>query len=227
MVPVLEIIILIAVVFLAIKFGKPAYKEYREKRKRQKAANVIKPVVTPTEPVAPETVAVAPVIPAPTPEPVKPVVTRQDVSGHDVPFDINKVKWLHTNASKWKETAVLSKVSISENRTTFKHSKGGVWPPYNFGADSNGNDLLVDSNLWIFAEIKGAWYGATFEYLRPKQVRKEIGYRLIGGHTKQNPIASFPFHSGDKVYVMASGLARDSRYKTVKERSNIVPVVLK
>ena len=208
--------------------GYYIYDKDRRKRKNKNLEQA-KPVVTTpvVEPVAPEPVAAAPVTPAPTPEPVEPVVTRQDVSGHDVEFDINKVKWLHTNVSKWRETMKIGSASITETRTRFKNINAGNLPPVNLGLDAGGRPAIIDSNLWIFVEIKGIWYGSTFERLRPNQNDKQIGWNHIHSNTKQNPIASFPLIPGDKVYLMRSGLARNPKIKNVKERSNIVPVILK
>ncbi|MDB4339645.1 hypothetical protein OAA08_01015 [bacterium] len=226
------ILVLFISLFLAIKFRKEIkneYRKYREKRKRQKAANVIHPAA-PTAPPAPP--IPDPITPSPpkTSEPkpahtepeIAPSTRTQERSGHGVPFVLSEVVWpRYLNVSKWRETSVLSGVSISENRTNAKHSKSGEWPPYEENGDS------VDSSLWIFVEISGTWYASTFEYLRPNQSRKDLGYKLIPTWTQQRPINTFDLRSGDKVYVMTSGLARRSNVKNVKERSNIVEVTLK
>jgi len=216
-------------VVTALILGGAYYLYDKDKRKRinrNAEASRSAPVAPPPAP-APDPVATEPAKPTPPkpesshPEPV-PSTRTQERSGHGVPFVLSEVVWpRYLNVSKWRETSVLSGVSISENRTNAKHSKSGEWPPYEEGGDS------VDSSLWIFVEIQGVWYASTFEYLRPNQYTKGLGYRLIPTWTKQRPINTFDLRKGDKVQVMASGLARRSNVKNVKERSNFVEVTLK
>ena len=216
-------------VVTALILGGAYYLYDKDKRKRinrNAEASRSAPVAPPPAP-APDPVATEPAKPTPPkpesshPEPV-PSTRTQERSGHGVPFVLSEVVWpRYLNVSKWPETSVLSGVSISENRTNAKHSKSGEWPPYEEGGNS------LDSSLWIFVEIEGVWYASTFEYLRPQQYTKGLGYRLIPTWTKQRPINTFDLRKGDKVQVMASGLARRSNVKNVKERSNFVEVTLK
>lgn len=216
-----EIFILLAIVAIGVWAKKIGYPNYREKRDRQKAANQVKPVpVVEAEPVkTPDPVVVKPE------EPIKTIPRpRQELSGH-IPFDINKVKWLHGQGVKdWPVTSHLSGVRVTAGRTDLKHSKGGVWPKHVLDVDRNDNDVVVDSSLWMFVEIKGTWYAATYDYLRPDQRFKMVGFVGMPAHTKQSPIKDFEFRKGDKGYVMVSGLARNPNHKNIKERSNLVPV---
>lgn len=159
---------------------------------------------------------------SPEPEPA----SRQSRSGH-IPLDISKVKWLHgRGVAQWPITSTLSSIRVNAGRTDLKHSMGGVWPKHVLAADKNGNDVIVDSSLWAIVEIKGIWYAATYDYLRPGQRFKMVGFNGIPAHTKTNPIRDFELRKGDKIYLMVSGLARNPRHKTIKERSNLAPVVL-
>lgn len=148
--------------------------------------------------------------------------TRTQKTSGNVPFDINKVKWLHGSGVKnWSETSVLKSVSVTSNRLILRNSKGGIWPAV------KAHGVLVDSNVWCFVEVGGIWYAATFEYLRPRQGEKFIGFNEIPSHTKANPIKGFKLKKGDTIHVMVSGLARSPQFKNVKERSNIVKVKLR
>ena len=202
-----------------------AYDKNERKKRNKREAENNKPAPTPAPPVAPESPVVVKPEPTPTKPPKSPSAPRQEFSGH-IPFDMNEVKWLNTNVSKWKETSKLTNVSISLNRTNIKHSHNEIWKAVTLGKDSNGKDVWVNANAWIFVEIKGTWYASTFEYMRPKQVRKDLGYRLIPKHTKAPHIKDFQLMHGDIVYVMMSGLARNPKHKSIQERSNVLKVTL-
>jgi hypothetical protein len=218
MVGIVEVIIFLVVVVFIVWAKKIGYPDYKAKRAKQKQENTPKPkkptIIVPPTDKEPDPVITPPVEPEPVESP------RQELSGH-IPFDINKVKWLHKNISKWPETSLLKNVSISANRISFSNSKGEFWPAV------VAYGVMVNANLWCFVEIKGVWYGATFEHLRPDQQNKVIGFKGIPSHTKASPIKDFKLRSGDIIYTMTSGLARNPAHTNIQERSNIVAVTLK
>lgn len=68
----------------------------------------------------------------------------------------------------------------------------------------------VNGNCWLVYEKGGAWFAATFDYLRPNQETKEV----------QPAARDWGIGSGDRVGAFVSTLARDSR-RNGDERSQI------
>ena len=131
----------------------------------------------------------------------------------NVPFSLSDVTWLHTNVSNWAVTSTVTGVSIGDPPVCISHTKSGRWPV------KNG----VEGNPWVFANINGRWYAATYEWLRPGQTCKGVSARDIGAHTKQSPMTSWRPRSGELVGFMVSAHARFGR-ESVAERSNVVMV---
>jgi hypothetical protein len=133
-----------------------------------------------------------------------------------LPFSLNDVEWLHADVSRWSVTSKISEITIDTDTICIYHSKSGRWPVVGGG----------EGNPWVFAQIGGKWYAATYEYLRPGQTCKHIERRGewgIGPHTKREPLESWVPRKGEKVGFMVSTFARDST-RTSNERSNIVMV---
>ena len=143
------------------------------------------------------------VIEPPAPDPVPPPAT----------FDLSQVKWLHYDVSGWPVTTALDASVSKSGAVTLHYDKARVWPEV---------DGAV-ANPWVFVQLDGQWYAATWEWLRPGQQSKDMGGKSWGGHIKRPPLSSWEPKPGERVFMMVSGLAR-SGTKNVKERSNLCEV---
>ena len=85
----------------------------------------------------------------------------------------------------------------------------------------------VVGNPWVFAEHEGQWYAGTWEWLKPNQTCKAAS-SVEGPHIKKSPFdaaSGWAPKSGETLYFMVSGLAREPGFTNVSERTNIVEVV--
>jgi hypothetical protein len=133
-----------------------------------------------------------------------------------LPFSLGSVEWLHTDVSGWRVTSQITDITIDRDTICIYHTKAGRWPERGGG----------EGNPWVFGNVGGRWYAATYEWLRPGQTCKHIersGEWGIGPHTKAEPLESWAPKKGERVGLMVSAFARDST-RTVSERSNIVMV---
>jgi hypothetical protein len=128
-------------------------------------------------------------------------------------FSLGNVHWLHANVSGWAQTASLSGVNISGGSITLNYNKSKVWPAVGG----------LNANPWIFVNLDGKWYGATWEWLRHGQTTKSAA-SVRGDHIKKAPLNNFKPVSGETYGFMVSGLARDKGTRNVSERSNVVMV---
>lgn len=134
-----------------------------------------------------------------------------------LPFSLDEVVWLHTDVSRWRQTSTITEVHIGDPPICIEHTKAGRWPVK--APDGVG----VEANPWVFANVGGRWYAATYEWLKPGQTCKAISAGTIGAHTKRAPLTSWRPRSGELVGFMVSALARSGQ-DSVAERSNIVMV---
>jgi hypothetical protein len=86
----------------------------------------------------------------------------------------------------------------------------------------SGGDVLAVANPWVFVNLSGAWYAATWEWLRPGQTSKSRS-AVNGDHIKQAPLASWSPSHGEDLYFMVSGLARSSQ-RNQQERTNLIKI---
>ena len=128
-------------------------------------------------------------------------------------IDLGAVTWLHTNVSSWAETSRITSTSIGNPPICIGHTMAGRWPV------KNG----LEGNPWIFVNMNGRWYAATYEWLSPGQTCKGIHADNIGPHIGIPPLSSWRPRSGELVGLMVSARAR-SGGDTVSERSNVVMV---
>ena len=128
-------------------------------------------------------------------------------------FDLRQVVWLDPDVSSWPETSRITSTSIGDPPVCIHHTKAGKWPV------KDG----LEGNPWIFVNMNGKWYGATFEWLAPGQQCKGIHAGNIGEHIGRSPLSSWRPRSGELVGLMVSARAR-FRADTVRERSNVVMV---
>jgi hypothetical protein len=123
------------------------------------------------------------------------------------------VTWLHTNVARWAVTSQITRARIDDPPICIDHTKAGRWPV------KDGSE----GNPWIFVNLDGRWYAATYEWLRPGQTCKGIHRDNIGAHIKRPPLDSWRPRSGETVGLMVSARARVNA-DTVRERSNVVMV---
>ena len=121
------------------------------------------------------------------------------------------VRFLHTDVSRWPETASLH-ARVGGGTISMPYSKAKVWP----AVDG------VNANPWVFVNLNGQWYAATFEWLRQGQTSKPKGVLdgSMGDHIKASPLSGWTPHSGERIGIMVSGLAR-TKMRNVEERSNV------
>ncbi len=80
-------------------------------------------------------------------------------------------------------------------------------------------------NAWVFAQIDGAWYATTWEWLRPGQTSKTTNPLQGGkGYIQHEPVRSWRPQSGELIGLMVSTPARTAE-RTINERSNVSLVV--
>lgn len=144
-------------------------------------------------------------------------------------IDPSEVRWLHTNVSDWPQTSTITDIRVSDvpaGGICIEHTQSESWP----GVDSRlGTE--VAGNAWVFANIGGVWYGATYEWLRPGQICKltvrgkhDRPSVELGPHTKQSPLTRWVPRTGEQVGFMVSTLARFGPEGDRHERSDIVVV---
>ena len=158
-----------------------------------------------------------PTDPTPTdPTPTDPTPTDPPTDGTTTnglwPSEITgTVKFLHTDVSSWPVTASMS-ASVSGSTINFPYSKSRVWP----AVDG------VNANPWVFVNMNGQWYAATFEWFRAGQTSKPVGVLdgSKGDHIKVSPLNGWRPRSGERIGIMVSGLAR-TKMRNVQERSNV------
>ena len=121
------------------------------------------------------------------------------------------VKFLHTDVSGWPVTASLH-ASVGGGTISMPYSKAKVWP----AVDG------VNANPWVFVNMNGQWYAATFEWFRAGQTSKPVGVLdgSKGDHIKVSPLNGWRPRSGERIGLMVSSLAR-TKMRNVQERSNV------
>ena len=144
-------------------------------------------------------------------------------------IDPSAVRWLHTNVSGWPQTSTITDIRIRDvpaGGICIEHTQSGSWP----GVDSRLGVELA-GNAWVFGNIGGVWYGATYDWLRPGQICKftvqgkhDRPAVELGPHTKQPPLAGWVPRTGERVGFMVSTLARFGPEGDRQERSDIVVV---
>ena len=93
----------------------------------------------------------------------------------------------------------------------------------------------VEGNAWIIVPIRDAFYAGIYDYLRAGEPCHTLDTGSIanlydsdksfGKRVDKEPLKSWVAESGDTVYFMVSGLAKDDM-KNVEERSDIIKVTL-
>ena len=145
-------------------------------------------------------------------------------------IDVSAVTWLHTNVGGWPATSTVTDVRIRDvpaGGICIEHTKARSWP----GTRTKGGSNLA-GNPWVFGNVNGRWYAATYEWLRPGQTCKLTvsgGHgrpsRELGPHIKRPPLDNWVPRSGEQVGFMVSTPARFGPEGPIRERSNIVVVI--
>ena len=148
---------------------------------------------------------------APAAAPPAPAPPPPAASGGPDGFDLARVTWLDPNIASWPETSRITSTSIGNPPICIHHTKAGQWPV------KDG----LEGNPWVFVNLNGRWYGATYEWLAPGQTCKGIHAGNIGEHIGRSPLSGWRPRSGEVIGLMVSARARFNA-DTVRERSNIV-----
>jgi hypothetical protein len=191
-----------------------------EEAVRETVRVTVKPKPPPPPPPAPPAPPVAgpPATPAPpsnpAPTPPAPAPPPPPSGGGRDEIDLRSVTFLHADVSDWAVTSRITRVSVGAPPICIEHTKAGKWA---------AGSPATDGNPWIFANINGRWYAATYEWLKAGQTCKNISRETLGPHTKKEPIESWRPRSGEIVGFMVSRHARDG-YRSGQERSNVVLV---
>ena len=141
-------------------------------------------------------------------------------------LNLDRVRWLHTDISTWPVDANLKDVTFDSNANIcLNHDRAEAWPSQVVPA---AGGVQLYGNPWVFVwnNRDSVWYGATWEWLRPRQICKASS-SVEGGHIKQEPYSATSGWSpkkGEILYFMVSGLARTND-RNVQVRSNPVRVV--
>ena len=136
----------------------------------------------------------------------------------DDEIDLSTVVWLHTNVSSWPQTSTITSTTIGAPPICINHTKVGKWPT----GDFSGSGATVDSNVWVFANIGGTWYAATWEWLRAGTTCKNLGASDFKTHVNGvAPLSSWTPKSGEQIGLMVSTPARLG-VPGIRERTNVV-----
>ena len=135
-------------------------------------------------------------------------------------IDLSQVVWLHTNVSSWPQTSTITSTQVGAPPICINHTKVGQWQ----AGDFSGSGASVDSNVWVFANINGTWYAATWEWLRAGTTCKNLGASDFKTHVNgAAPLSSWTPKSGDQIGLMVSTPARLG-VPAGRERTNVVLV---
>ena len=134
--------------------------------------------------------------------------------GAPADFNLDNVRWLHTNVSNWPITAELRSVTFPGGQICMDYVLSNRWPNITVGA-------VVNANPWIITKVNGTYYAGTWEWLRPGQTCKPKSV-VNGAHVQRAPLnGRWSPRSGETVGIFVSAPARFGQ-STVAERSNIV-----
>ena len=128
--------------------------------------------------------------------------------------------WLDANISEWPRTATLN-AHIAGGVLYLDNDKANTWPR---GLEARGGGA-INGNAWIFVQLDGVWYAATWEWLRTGQHSKQVSWvKGTDGHIHRAPLSTWKPKSGETYGFMVSTPDR-SAVRTVNERSGISWIV--
>ncbi len=116
------------------------------------------------------------------------------------------------------ETSRITSVKITEQEICIEHTgRWTEWLSKSAGDGPDGEGVLIEGSVWIFAEIGGELHGGTYESKRPAQKCKALTPERYGGtvatrlagHIKQGPLANWVPKAGERVWFLESTPARN------------------
>lgn len=137
-------------------------------------------------------------------------------------IDLSQVVWLHENVSSWPQTSTITSTSIGPRSMCINHTKLAQWPQDDFSTSG----VIVDSNAWVFGNINGTWFAATWEWFIPGEICKGLSVYDFQTHVGGlSPLNTWVPQSGEVIGFMVSTPARHGN-GPVNERSNVVRVTV-
>lgn len=124
----------------------------------------------------------------------------------------------HNAADVWDWSVTsLGEVRVEgddQSRVVLAHSKAGHWPIV------VQDGTAVEGNPWLVALVNGEWLCATWEWLRPGQIRKTMPPDDFRNAIKAPEFIGWSAEN-QLVGFFVSTLARGSARSPVQERSNV------
>lgn len=131
-----------------------------------------------------------------------------------------------TNFSGWSAASTVTDTRTWGGELCIWHTMLGRWPTAWFFGDSG---TLLEGNQWVFAYIRGQWYGGAADWYRPGQACKGVTADSIGRDAFYDP-SEEPLHSwvprpGENIGLASSTPARAwPDMRTLDQRTNVVVV---
>ncbi len=179
----------------------------------------------------------------PEPPPVEPPVEPPIEPPIEPPPNLLRDATIASNSaqaiSAFPETSRIVSVEITEQEICIEHTMRSRWTEWlskSAGDGPDGEGVLVEGSVWIFAEIDGVLHGGTYESKRPNQRCKALTPEVYGGtvatrlsgHIKQGPLSNWVPKAGERVWFLESTPARNGderRYPGEQGRSDLVEVI--
>jgi len=130
---------------------------------------------------------------------------------------LSRTMFLDGNPTDFDVNATLSNASVSGHRRVCLEFKK---PHYT-------QEGKVDGNPWIFGNINGQWYAATFEWILAGQSGQCWNLEWEGSQppfvqTERQPLSTWRPGDGEQIYFMISSLCRAGCRGGPRGRSNVV-----
>jgi hypothetical protein len=143
---------------------------------------------------------------------------QDDQDGQDDDEFPEGLIWLGPDASGWEVVTDLD-VTVAGGEVRLDHN--ATFPVGGMVARDGGR---LAGNPWVIAEVKGQWYAATWEWLRPGQKVKAAS-SVNGAHVKRREFSpDWKPASGQRIGFMVSSDARGP-HRTSDIRSKVDWVV--
>lgn len=131
-------------------------------------------------------------------------------------ISLDGVVWLGLDISSWPRTATLN-AFIANGVLKLQNDKINTWP----GSIEARGGGAINGVVWVFVDINGTWYAATWEWLRKGQHEKLVQWvKGTDGHIQSAPLNTWVPRSGETYGFMVSTPARGG-VRTIDERSNV------
>ena len=129
-------------------------------------------------------------------------------------LDLSTVTFLHANPTNFPVNATVTSATVSGNH----HINMSFTRP-RYQAE-NG----IDANVWVFGNVNGQWYAATFEWVRVGATGWNKDLEATGSQapfvqTEASPLNSWRPVEGETVYFMVSSICRGGARSGARGRS--------